>query len=602
VFSGSNGPHASAIIESFRRYGTKVFDANAMAYRKAASTQGKDSDEALNAMARNLLSDVFGSEWESSPGEQVVRIDWQQGIEGWKGREVVVIAGNDPDKNCLYHELISDAIKYRYRFHAVPPEPIPGEPRGINLSNLEWWQYIGLKERHNLAMAIKPYLEDRVGHWQLVYKAPGSTDAGSSIETAPEQRRPATSSDPSEPIPTKAAHPSRIRVLPRSEYRAWLTKLKALAVLAWRYRRRSIVPSVSALQRLHVDAMDLLLGIGPSVSQIREELGDLRLANYGSQREDWREAHVYPLKIRRFTKLLIAAHHLLEREQRANRVAATDRAAPFRAAGVEKTVGQPERSGPTVTLKTTAQASSSIDAGAKESVQTRAEFHAGLARAEVTLDQDLKDHGPSMEIARNYIRTAMKTLWGWSCVFSEMNTSGKCEKYRREGSTEDGVPERMSESEMREWHGCLYGAAHEALDKFVVEFWKERLQYFSTVAESSKAEAPATPEAAIITTTGQAPGGQHSVLETTAAVGVKSDATKQEDAKQRPDNARKGDPTLLGEKLLVSFATAEQYLGLTERQRQKLIKSGALEVEGQGLNRKITTKSLRAYVGAEIPN
>jgi len=98
VFSGPDWPQASAIIESFRRYATKVFDVNAMAYRKAASVQEKDSNEALNAMARNLLSDVFGSEWESSPGEQVIRIDWQHGVEGWKGREVVVIAGNDPDK------------------------------------------------------------------------------------------------------------------------------------------------------------------------------------------------------------------------------------------------------------------------------------------------------------------------------------------------------------------------------------------------------------------------------------------------------------------------------------------------------------------------
>ena len=409
VFSGPEWPQASAILESFRRYATKVFDVNATAYRKAASTQGKDSAEVLRAMVHNLLNDVFGSEWESSPGEQVIRIDWQQGIEGWKGREVVVIAGNDPDKNCLYHELISGAVKYRYRFHAVPPEPIPGEPPGINLSNLEWWQYIGLKERHNLAMAVKPYLEDRVAHWQLVYKASGSTDAGSSIETEPEQRRPTT-----------------IRVLPRSEYRAWLKKLKSLAVLGWRYRRRSNVPSVSALQRLHVDAMDLFLRIGPSVSRIRDELQDLRLANYGSQREDWREAHVYPGKIRRFTTLLIAAHRLLEREHRASRVTATDRAQTF---------------------------------------------------------QD-----------------------------------------------------------------------------------------------------------------------QRSPVENTAALGVSSDGAQREDIKHPPGKTRKGNAALLHGKRSVTFATAEEYLGISERQRQKLMNSGALKVEGQGLNRKITTESLIAYLPPEIPN
>lgn len=106
------------------------------------------------------------------------RTDWQLGIEGWKGREIVVIAGNDPDKNCLYHQLVGDAITYRYRFHAILPAPIPGEPPGINLSNLEWWQYIGLNERHNLAMAIKPYLEDRIAHWQFVYTPHGDGDSG----------------------------------------------------------------------------------------------------------------------------------------------------------------------------------------------------------------------------------------------------------------------------------------------------------------------------------------------------------------------------------------------------------------------------------------
>jgi len=172
LFGGADWPLASVIVEPFRKYAIKVFDANAAGYRKAASAQARDAGQVLNAMAHNLLSDVFGSEWESSPGEKVTRTDWQSTTEGWKGREIVVRAGNDPDKNCIYHQVVGDAIMYRYRFHDVPPDPIPGEPPGINLSNLEWWQYIGLKERHNLAMAIKPYIEDRVAHWQFIY---GST-------------------------------------------------------------------------------------------------------------------------------------------------------------------------------------------------------------------------------------------------------------------------------------------------------------------------------------------------------------------------------------------------------------------------------------------
>ena len=178
LFSGPDWPLASVIIEPFRRYATKVFDANAAAYRKAASIEARDAQDVLTAMARNLLNNVFGSEWESSPGEKVTRIDWQTTADGWKGREIIVLAGNDPDKNCVYHQLVGDAVMYRYRFHAVPPDPIPGEPPGINLPNLEWWQYIGLKERHNLAMAIKPYIDDRVAHWRFVYGSTAPADPG----------------------------------------------------------------------------------------------------------------------------------------------------------------------------------------------------------------------------------------------------------------------------------------------------------------------------------------------------------------------------------------------------------------------------------------
>jgi len=67
-----------------------------------------------------------------------------------------------------------------------------------------------------------------------------------------------------------------------------------------------------------------------------------------------------------------------------------------------------------------------------------------------------------------------------------MKESGKLEKYNRDGRTEDGSLKGMSESERREWHGCLYGAAHEALDEFVPEFWKERLKYFSDIASGAR--------------------------------------------------------------------------------------------------------------------
>ena len=185
LFSGPDWPLASVIVEPFRRYAVKVFDVNAVAYRNVPSTQAKAPRDFLHALVRNLLSELFGREWENSPSETVIRTDWRHGVEGWKGKEFVVVAGNDPDPSCQYHGLISDAIKYRYRFHAVLSAPIPGEPPGINLSkNVEWLQYIGLNERHNLAMAIKPYLEDRKEHWQSICAARKPTDSSNGTESA----------------------------------------------------------------------------------------------------------------------------------------------------------------------------------------------------------------------------------------------------------------------------------------------------------------------------------------------------------------------------------------------------------------------------------
>ena len=71
--------------------------------------------------------------------------------------------------------------------------------------------------------------------------------------------------------------------------------------------------------------------------------------------------------------------------------------------------------------------------------------------------------------------------------------------------------------------------------------------------------------------------------------------------KTRPGNDRKGDPALLHRKDIVSFQTAEQYLDIGERQRQRLVKSETLTVKGQGHNRKITTESLKQYLHPENP-
>lgn len=69
-------------------------------------------------------------------------------------------------------------------------------------------------------------------------------------------------------------------------------------------------------------------------------------------------------------------------------------------------------------------------------------------------------------------------------------------------------------------------------------------------------------------------------------------------ATQIENNKRehKGDPSLLANKDAVSFETAELYLGIGQRQRQKLIKDGVLDVRGLGSNREITTESVLRYL------
>jgi hypothetical protein len=72
----------------------------------------------------------------------------------------------------------------------------------------------------------------------------------------------------------------------------------------------------------------------------------------------------------------------------------------------------------------------------------------------------------------------------------------------------------------------------------------------------------------------------------------------EKDIKEGPSQI--GDSALLGDKEAVTFRIAERYLGVTARQRQKLIVKGALEVLGRGNRRLITTKSLREFATERV--
>jgi hypothetical protein len=65
------------------------------------------------------------------------------------------------------------------------------------------------------------------------------------------------------------------------------------------------------------------------------------------------------------------------------------------------------------------------------------------------------------------------------------------------------------------------------------------------------------------------------------------------------NKGRRGDERILGTKRVVNFKEAEAYLGITDRHRLNLMKSGALTVEGKGRRRMITSASLRDYLPPE---
>ena len=63
----------------------------------------------------------------------------------------------------------------------------------------------------------------------------------------------------------------------------------------------------------------------------------------------------------------------------------------------------------------------------------------------------------------------------------------------------------------------------------------------------------------------------------------------------------KGDARPFKSKVSVTFREAQQYLGITERRRQQLVKDGTLIVVGGGQNRRITVKSLFDYLPERKP-
>jgi hypothetical protein len=561
VFGGPAWPNNSALLAPFRAYATKIFEVNARAFCEVPSSD-ESAEEVLAAMVRNLLGDVFGSEWESSPGEQVTRTDWQHGSEGWKGREFIVIAGNDPDPNCLYHDVVGDAITYRYRFHAIPPPPVPGEPPGINLSNQEWWQYIGLNERHNLAMAIKPYLEDRVAHWLLVVNRSArvaSKNSSGKVNTDPlrqwvelqaEAIFPQTSE--SEELSAAESEPtdsdsfkSSSEHLDRSEVRSATTE------------QDSGHTRDKAADRHHTDADRRALVIGtaglpdsrPPAGAVSDDPAIVELIKENPKAAPWINQITQVGRARAEAEVAFREREIAEHWGTWSGV-------------------HPWNDKPDLVTTDCPWWVAGADFVFRLTFEWRTHSPSTPDKTEAILPQQVKMFATWVYWKRVFVH---------DCIPAPNSKAENLITNRNADRFADFAflycMRRFAESDLEEWRKYVVTLKGKPLE----------LDRLSHVAVDRSRDQPAEP-----------PGGD--LAHASAAT------PKQEYAERRSIKAGKGDATLLDGKRLVNFATAEQYLGISERQRQKLISSEALKTEGQGHNRKITVESLKAYLPPEIPN
>jgi len=126
--------------------------------------------------------------------------------------------------------------------------------------------------------------------------------------------------------------------------------------------------------------------------------------------------------------------------------------------------------------------------------------------------------------------------------------------------------------------------------------------YFSSAAESLKEASPAISDDDAVTATGQSAGERQGPALENAGASCAAGGAARQDTKPRPGKERKGDASLLAGKRAVNFRTAEQYLGLTERQRQNLVKDQVLVVEGKGQNKKDHVRFPQSLPAARKPN
>ena len=199
------------MIEPIRRYAIGVFDLHSGVYREMASARRNASRDVLTGMAHSVVSDLLGIDWKSTSGENVNRTDRQLGGEGSKIS--VEIAGDDLDEQCLYSQLVVEAVRDRQR--RTLKRNIPAD-QNITQFYPELRDYVGLNARHSLAVAIQPYLERRIEHWQAEYAQRLPTDLGNSSENRSHNSEPTIGVSHKQAQPPKSSRGAKTPVRRRN--------------------------------------------------------------------------------------------------------------------------------------------------------------------------------------------------------------------------------------------------------------------------------------------------------------------------------------------------------------------------------------------------
>jgi hypothetical protein len=118
-------------------------------------------------------SKIVGYQYEARTGEKISRADSGRVNAASKARAVV--AGDVLDEECLYYEMVTYALGYRHRVNRVSADKISVK---VPVPDSELQSYLGMDALHQVAMAVRAALQNRLSHWVTIHSPKTVTDVG----------------------------------------------------------------------------------------------------------------------------------------------------------------------------------------------------------------------------------------------------------------------------------------------------------------------------------------------------------------------------------------------------------------------------------------